>query len=529
MNRRDVLKLFGVSAVGLAASKFLFDKIKPTYNINIDYPGLKFGHKMRDLKLSDNISIKTIHDSDILIIGSGIAALTSAWKLCKENYKGKITLLVGPELFGNSSSTVMNGKNYPTGAHYLPLQNESAIHTRELLGFFGIIKGDPYLESPEYNESDLVFSPMERFLVDREWVDGNHQHLDCFIVFSNFIDKYKSKIGSDGLPLFTFPIEKSSNDLRHLQSIVFSDFLKVNGFVNPDLLHYINYCIRDDYGVDISQVCAWAGLLYFAGRNGKGKNIDFDTVMTWESGNSHLAALLFNYIKDKVNVVEGVAISVENSLTKYIDSNDSICGINTNKTIVATPLMISARIIRNYPILSKYIPSYSSWVIANYNFSTLPREIYKGISLAYDNTINNSEGLGFVFSSNQSLDIDRDNKVLTTYTNVPSHDFYETRKMLLSLSSRDLFNITSKDLVKAYGEDFYTNLKDVTITVRGHAMPHPRLNFLSQNMQLKSDLLELEKRNIYLAHSDLSMVSVFEEASYHGYNAATKILNTDLL
>lgn len=524
MNRREVLKLFGVTAVSTFFAGSLYKLFESNnFNIEVDYPGMLAGHIFRDGKLPSDISNHL--DTDILIVGSGVSALTCAWKLVKENYKGKITLVVGPEKFGNSSSTLIEGSRYPNGAHYLPLQNITASHTREILDYFKIITANPYADFPTYDPQNLVYSPMERFLVGNEWIEGNHQHSDIFSIFSGFINNFKETKGSDGNYLFTFPISKSSSDLFYLQKISFLDFLTKQGFKDSELLHYLSYCIRDDYGVDIDQVCAWAGLLYFAGRFGKAKNINNDTLLTWESGNFHLANLLFNDIKDKINIIEGLCYSI-NDKTALITDRGLNSFIKFNNVVMCSPLFITSKILKKYEELRNFVPKYSSWLVANYKFNTLPREIFHGVSLAYDNLVEKSDNLGFIFSSNQNMDIDRDNKVLTTYTNIPTKDFANTRAMLSKLSKQDLLEITSRDLSKAYGDKLYYELKSVNITVRGHAMPYPDINFLDRNKSLLEYLSKLKNEGIYLAHSDLSSISVFEEASFHGVQAALDLLRS---
>jgi hypothetical protein len=60
----------------------------------------------------------------------------------------------------------------------------------------------------------------------------------------------------------------------------------------------------------------------------------------------------------------------------------------------------------------------------------------------------------------------------------------------------------------------------VAITVRAHAMAVPQPGFLGSPGRLA---LRNSRGPIYFAHSDLSGLSLFEEASWWGYRAALQI------
>jgi len=54
----------------------------------------------------------------------------------------------------------------------------------------------------------------------------------------------------------------------------------------------------------------------------------------------------------------------------------------------------------------------------------------------------------------------------------------------------------------------------------GHAMVRPSINFHKATQQVAA----LERPGFYLAHSDLSGLSLFEEAQYRGVTAADAAL-----
>jgi len=141
MNRRDLISIaMGIPAI-YGISKYVSYKSTSGIQINLHYRGMAEGHLIRDGHIIAPEKQKEIQ-SDVCVIGSGISGLTCCWKLLSSGYKGNIVLVTGGELFGNSSDIKIENSSYPTGAHYLPLQNEESFHTRELLKFFDIIKSE---------------------------------------------------------------------------------------------------------------------------------------------------------------------------------------------------------------------------------------------------------------------------------------------------------------------------------------------------------------------------------------------------
>ncbi len=71
---------------------------------------------------------------------------------------------------------------------------------------------------------------------------------------------------------FAIPMALSSRDAAWLalDKLSFRQWLLDNGFTAPTLHWLANYACRDDYGTDYAQTSAWAGLHYFACRNGGG-------------------------------------------------------------------------------------------------------------------------------------------------------------------------------------------------------------------------------------------------------------------
>ena len=89
---------------------------------------------------------------------------------------------------------------------------------------------------------------------------------------------------------------------------------------------------------------------------------------------------------------------------------------------------------------------------------------------------------------------------------------------MVAACPEELLALASADLKTAYGAQFAACVERVDITLRGHAMSVPWPNFRS-NAGMKA-LREVDG-SILFAHADLSGFSVFEEAAWWGYRAAT--------
>lgn len=67
-------------------------------------------------------------------------------------------------------------------------------------------------------------------------------------------------------------------------------------------------------------------------------------------------------------------------------------------------------------------------------------------------------------------------------------------------------------------------ISSIDVNIRAHAMSYPEVGFMERRDNLLKEMSKLEDFGIYFAHSDISSISIFEEASWWGYSAAQKIL-----
>ena len=149
-------------------------------------------------------------------------------------------------------------------------------------------------------------------------------------------------------------------------------------------------------------------------------------------------------------------------------------------------------------------------------------EEQRGSALCWDNVIYREPGLGYVVSTHQDIRMSRpDRSAFTAYYSLSDASPETARAMLEGANIDQLSEMASRDLRLAYGWRLPLCVERVAITVRAHAMAIPEPGFL--RCVGRTALREAEGP-LYFAHSDLSGLSLFEEAAWWGYRAATRII-----
>ncbi len=496
------------------------------------YPGRQEGHFLRDHRQLPAPS--DIVETDVVVLGSGIAGLTAAWKMNKQGFTD-FKVVSGPEPFGNAASGQFGDLHFPTGAHYLPVPSPASFHVREILIDLGIIVRDGDRERPYYDERYLLHAPQERLLRNGRWQEGiipsaavPAAELAEHRRFFQEIERLRGLTDSRGQRIFAIPSMLSSVDQtwQDLDRLTFKDWLIQQRFQAPTLHWYLNYCCRDDFGSRYDQVSAWVGLHYFCSRIGRAANAESGAWLTWPGGLGPLAEAMD--LAAGSRRIAGTAVRVTHT-SKGVEAlcfelRDGIPRsfiVRARKAICAMPLFVAARIVDNITDLgfdpARHMPTYAPWLVANFLMKGFPPEL-PDAPLSWDNVVYDEPGLGYVVSTHQDIRVAPPPKtVFTAYVALSDRDPLSARKWMESASAQELLAVASADLKSAYGWKFAANAERVDMTLRAHAMAIPAPNFRS-NAGIKA-LRELDGP-ILFAHADLSGFSVFEEAAWWGYRAA---------
>lgn len=538
ISRAKFILFFTVIIVGLVWTyferfKWFFTPKAKKFTGSTKGANVKAGHQLhQDFIVPSDAEVLEV---DVLIIGAGISGLSAAYHLT-QNSDRKITLLDLDNGFGGNSSSGSNAHTkYPWGAHYLPLPS---IDNPDLINFLRkaeAITGFDTSGLPIFNEEYLCHEPEERLLINGKWQKGlipffglNDKEIAQNEAFLSLMEEFKVARGNDGLKAFDIPLINSSKDPKFtdLDKISFYDYCLQKGFDSPYLQWYLDYCCRDDYGLDSKNTSAWAGIHYSASRYGKASGAESTTLLTWPEGNSWLAQKLFDFSKKDFLPNHLVRkVTLENDKVVIYCTNlktDKIKKIVAKDCIVSSPQFVNKKIIDipSYLERDQSSLSYSSWLVANIQLSNFPKEY--GEDLCWDNVIYGSKSLGYVWNEHQKIVVhSKLDKNITFYMALSDDANPKDRIKALTSSYEQQTKIVLEELKKAH-HNIAEYIVNIDTWIWGHGMVAPKVNTIwsEKRKEFAKDIDE----KIHFAHSDISGISIFEEAFYQGVNAAKKII-----
>ena len=241
-----------------------------------------------------------------LIIGGGISGLSACRYLKKNNEKDFLLVEMENHLGGNASNGENKFSKFPLGAHYLPIPNKEDLELIDFLKDCKIYLGDDENGLPILDDEQLTFPKEERLFFKNEWQNDlvpqngiSNSTKEEIASFFKLMDEFRIQKDDAGKYWFDIPISKSSDAAKDLDKITFLDWLVNNHFTSTELLWLLDYSCKDDYGLGLKYVSAWAGIHYFAGRKNNWATNRHDQVFTWPEGNARLAKHLSKLVQDK--------------------------------------------------------------------------------------------------------------------------------------------------------------------------------------------------------------------------------------
>lgn len=532
ISRKQFLRIGLLGSLAGVAGWWGWKKWKPRKSeeipVNIVGANHQRGHKIRDGKFPEPVRTET---AEVVIVGAGIAGMAAAWKLRKAGITDIRVLELEDQPGGNSQFGQGNGSGaYPWGAHYLPVPNPSNRDLIEWLEEIGVVTGWEN-SLPKYETYYLCGDPRERLKIHGKWYYGilpkdvtatEKAELEAFHALC---EELEGRNGNDGLPIFNLPVNTSSRDPEFLawNTISMAQFLDEKGWKSPALRWYVEYCCRDDYGTDLANTSAWAGLHYFASRTGYGANAPEDAILTWPEGNGFLAKALAKPLGENLrtgSMVWQVAQNVEAVSVSYLDTKtgESV-RINAKKAILALPGFIRKRILPPSYELTGPEAHYSPWAVVNVHVNQRPQT--NATHLCWDNVAYQSPSLGYVVSDHQkTIGFPPPITTLTWYYPLSHLPPAQARTEALNRTPDEWRAIVLADLERMHN-GITDSITGMDVWLWGHGMIAPIPGYLFH----PDRTLESEPQgNIHFAHSDLSGISIFEEAFFQGLRAAREII-----
>ncbi|MBI5278996.1 MAG: FAD-dependent oxidoreductase [Burkholderiales bacterium] len=451
----------------------------------------------------------------IVIAGAGIAGLAAARALRLRGIDDFVVLDLEDQPGGNSRATEVGGIACPLGAHYLPVPGDAAHDVQDLLEELGLRRR--VAGRWTYDERHLVHSPQERLYFDGHWQDGllplEGVRASTLAQYRRFAQAVEA-LRQTG----TFTIPRGTNVHAALDALTFSAWLGQQGLDDAHLRWFLDYCCRDDYGMGIATVSAWAGLHYFAARHGflpeaEGSDGEREGTLTWPEGNGWLARALAAPLEQRFvrgravlrieETRDGVAVDALDVATQQVERWQA------SHCIVALPVFVAARVVAEAPDFLKQRAQrmrYAPWVVVNLHLREPPRDSGHGAQLAWDNVVYGGAGLGYVVATHQRLDPRPGPTVLSWYI-APGE---AARIEVLAKPWQHWRDAALKELSGPH-PDIVHNLSQVQVARYGHAMAVP--------VPGAGNARPPSSQRLSFAHSDWAGYSVFEEAFTMGHAA----------
>ncbi len=496
---------------------------------------LDLGHRLRPPDFPPPAEVRHL---PVAIVGAGIGGLAAGWKLAKAGFADFLLIDMESEAGGNSRAGRNAVSAYPWGAHYLPLPTREASSVRELLAELGVLQGDPQAAQPRYDERYLCSVPQERLYRNGFWQEGILPQIGITPAeraqqqrFHALMDGFKRRRDVHGRRAFALPMELSSRapDLLALDRLSVRQWLLDQGLDSPHVHWYVNYACRDDYGTSSAEVSAWAGIHYFASRNGEAQDASSDTVLTAPEGNAWLARGMAKSIAARVGertLTGALAYRVAEhahhvEIDLWLPAKQQTLRLIADQAIWAAPLFLLPHVLLGYEELKAAARkiSHAPWLVANLTLSHFPED-RAGAPPAWDNVLHDSLGLGYVVATHQQMRLRPAATVLTYYRALSEMSPQQGRALLLD-TSRESW----AEQILAELERPHPNIRQLTTQLdifrNGHAMARPLPGMLWGAARRQ---FVVDRPRLRFAHADVSGFSLFEEAHYRGVLAAERTL-----
>lgn len=531
-SRRDAIAaLAGLPA--LAALAACRPEVAPVFEGTIVGGDATLGHRLRTGELLARPAVRT-ERVGTAILGAGVSGLSAAWTLARSGDRDFRLY----ELEAVPGGTAVSGANdvspYPWAAHYVPVPVARIPALEALLDEAGVLEGRDSRGEPIYSEEALCREPEERLFLKGLWYEGLYpragasaRDLEELRRFEASMRAFAARRDSAGRRAFAIPRRLSSPDpeITGLDGLSMAGWMARHGFTGARLRWFVEYGCRDDFGSNLGETSAWAGIHYFAARlRGESDQEEAAPFLTWPEGNTRLVACLARAAGGRITTGALVfdVVPTSNGVTiRYLDAaRDEVVAVEALDAVFAMPRYTAGRLLapwRDAPPAHLASFTYVPWLVANLTLRDRPRS--SGYPLSWDNVLYDSASLGYVVATHQKGS-DHGPTVLTYYRPFDGEAPGAARARLLGASWGDLSGAVLADLTRAH-RDLPSLVHRIDVYRWGHAMARP-----SPGLLWGGALVEAARPlgRLRFAHADLSGLPLFEEAQDAGVRAAESIL-----
>ncbi len=477
------------------------------------------GHALRDGTLVSRA--REQRRVSVAIVGGGIGGLSAGWRLDALGMRDWLLLELANSTGGNSRSGSNSAGRFPWGAHYLPVPSAEATHVRTLMRELGVLDANG-----QWDERVLCHSPQERLWQHGRFHDGL-EPLDAmpradraqFARFDAWIAEWRASrafsvptaLGQGRLQRGELGRDVTAT-IRNLDVQTADAWMRAQGFTSPALRWWVEYGLRDDYGSSLTQASAWAAVHYSAARGVDAEGEEGP--LTWPEGNDWIAQRLTARAGERV-ITGAPAVSIVREGAGWMIRTPKM-DVRCDAIIWAAPLFVLPKVL---PAVKIPVPiDYASWVVANITLRRPPQE--RGAPPAWDSVIYGSPSLGYVDAGHQSLATRSPRRVWTWYHAVVDRDGPAGRRWLQQQPWTAWRDFILNDLTRAHS-DIAECVERIDVMRWGHAMARPVPGVLDRVARLKA---WSPAPRVFFAHADMSSLSLFEEAQWHGVSAAEQVV-----
>ncbi len=491
------------------------------------------GHRFRDGKLPRANEASERRSVGIAIVGAGPSGLSAAWRLERLGYRDFELFELEAQAGGTSAFGSDGVVPHPWGAHYVPLpgaRNPALISLLSELGAVSRTADGEWLA----DERALIRAPEERLFLAGAWHEGLYPSAGAtakdvreWRAFETEIARWIAFRDALGRPAFAVPMRLASSDsaVTELDRISAADWLSQRGLSGARLRWYVEYACRDDYGLDLAHTSAWAMLFYFCSRVTR-PGAPSQPFLTWPEGNGRLVSHLSRVAGERLRlgrlVTEVNAEPAEAGVdfAVFDTRSEQLLRYHAERMILAVPKFVVPRLLRALPESRLRDASefqYGSWLVANLHLRARPESV--GFQLAWDNVLYDSPSLGYVVATHQTL-ADLGPTIWTYYLPLLGK---AARHELELLDHATCCDAIVADLGRAH-QGLEAAIERIDVWRWGHAMVSPHPGFIWGGARDRAAAPWAER--VFFAHSDLSGLSLFEEAQDHGVHAAEAALRS---